>query len=157
MPGLNVKEFLINSLRTQHVRLVNDLKALPEEIRDKSSGGCARSPLYMITECAQLNEWIAELLEKGEAKRLTPAEEEALYGSVDTTEKALAMLEKSVIRLAAVYEALDDNTLGDITDKPFGRPVQKFAPASLPISHMMYHDGQLNFIQSLQGDDKIHW
>jgi hypothetical protein len=44
-----------------------------------------------------------------------------------------------------------------MTDKPFGRPVQKFGPASLPINHMMYHDGQFNFLQTLYGDDKIHW
>ena len=157
MPALNVKEYLINSLRMQHGRLVKDLMALPKELHDKSFAGCAKSPLYMIVECAWVNGWIQEVLEGGPATRLTDEEEAALFGAVDTTEKALGMLEESVTKLSAVYESLDENTLGDMTDKPFGRPVPLFQPASLPINHMMYHDGQLNYIQQLHGDDKIHW
>lgn len=157
MAGLNVKEYLVNSLRMQHGRLVKDLNTLPEEARAKSYAGCAKSPLTMIAECAWVNGWIVEVIEGGPAKRLTDEEEAALFGSVDTTEKALAMLEESVAKLSAAYEALDENTLGDLTDKPFGRPVPLFQVASLPIGHLMYHDGQINYIQTLHGDDKIHW
>jgi len=28
---------------------------------------------------------------------------------------------------------------------------------SLPAGHMMYHDGQINYIQLLLGDTKFHW
>jgi hypothetical protein len=157
MPALNVKEYLVSSLRMQHTRLVNDLKALPNETHLRSYAGCARTPLYMIAECAWVNDWMATFLETGKSDRLPREEQDALFGSVDTAEKALAMLDNSVNRLAAAYEALDENTLGDITDQPLGRPTPKFAPASLPIGHMMYHDGQLNYIQTLLGDDKIHW
>jgi hypothetical protein len=157
MPAFDAKAYLVAALRVQHVRLVNDLKALPEEVRSQSHGGCARTPLNFIAECASLNNFIAEILERGDAKRLTDEEETALFASVDTTDKAVTMLDQSVSRLQAAYESLDENTLGDMTDKPFGRPMQKFGPASLPINHMMYHDGQLNYIQTLLGDDKIHW
>ena len=157
MAELDVKAYLIASLKQQHGRLVKDLQALPPETHLKSFAGCARTPLYMVAECAWVNGWIAELLEGGPAKRMTDEEEEAFYGSVDTAEKALAMLDASVAKLKAAYDSLDAETLGDITDKPFGRPVPLFQPAFLPISHLMYHDGQLNYIQSLYGDDKIHW
>jgi len=157
MPALNTKDYLISALNVQHTRLVNDFKALPDEAKAKSHGGCARTPLSFLVECAALNMFIADILEKGDGKRLTDEEEAALYKRMDTAEKALAMLDDSVAKLRAAYDALDENTLGDITDKPFGRPMQKFGPACLPINHMMYHDGQLNFLQTLYGDDKIHW
>jgi hypothetical protein len=35
--------------------------------------------------------------------------------------------------------------------------MSKFALAHLASIHMMYHDGQLNYIQSLHGDGEIHW
>ena len=157
MTAFNAKEYLISALDVQYTRLVNDFKALPGEAQSKSHGGCARTPLNFLAECASLNTFIAGILTTGDGKRLTDEEEAALYAAVNTSEKALAMLEESVTKLKAAYQALDENTLGDMTDKPFGRPMQKYGPASLPISHMMYHDGQLNFLQTLHGDDKIHW
>jgi len=157
MPALDIKQYLLSSLQMQHGRLVKDLNAIPAELHGQAPGGCVRTPINIITECAWVNGWISELLEGGPAKRLTDEEEAELYASIDTTAKALTMLDNSVNRLTAAYEALDPDTLGDITDRPFGRPVPKFQPAFLPVSHMMYHDGQLNLIQSLNGDDKIHW
>ena len=29
--------------------------------------------------------------------------------------------------------------------------------AQIMVSHIWYHDGQLNYIQSLLGDEKVHW
>ena len=157
MAALDLKAYLISSLRMQYSRLLKDLQALPEETHSRSHAGCARTPLYMVAECAWVNNWIAGFLQTGNSDRLSQEEQDARFNSVDTTEKAISLLEESVATLTAAYEALDPDTLGDISDKPFGRPMPKFAPASLPVNHLMYHDGQLNYIQTLLGDDKVHW
>ena len=157
MPALNVKEYLAASLRIQHKRFVNDLKAIPEDQHNVSSAGCARTPRYMAAECGYVNGWIADFLQTGKSVRLSQEDEDALYASLDTTEKALAYLEENTDKLAAVYESLDENTLGDISDTLFRRPTSKFSAAMLPILHLSYHDGQYNYIQALHGDDKIHW
>ena len=57
----------------------------------------------------------------------------------------------------AAFETLDENTLGETSDIPFGRPMSRMAIAELPAIHMMYHDGQLNYVQTLNGDKDIHW
>ncbi len=38
--------------------------------------------------------------------------------------------------------------------KVVSRPAKRIA--ELPVSHVMYHDGQLNYIQTLHGDDQMH-
>ena len=99
MAGLDVKAYLIASLKQQHGRYVKDLNAIPVEAHGKSFAGCAKSALYMTAECAWVNGWIAELLEGGPAERMAEDAEEAFYASVDTTEKALKLLDESVVRL----------------------------------------------------------
>ena len=111
MPALNAIEYLKTSLRMQHGRVAKDLKALPEETHRQSLAGCAKSPLWMVAECAWVNGWITDVLQGGPADRLTDEEEAALFGSVDTAEQALAMLDESVTKLLAAYDALDEGTL----------------------------------------------
>lgn len=137
--------------------LANDLNALPKEKQNARPDGCARAPLHIVAECAAVNNMIARLL-KGEAfQRPSPEEREAFLKSFDTAEKAVSFLEQETQTLLAAFETLDESTLGEETDSPLGRPMTRFAIAELPAVHMMYHDGQLNYIQTLYGDDKMHW
>jgi hypothetical protein len=36
-------------------------------------------------------------------------------------------------------------------------PTPLFTLAHIAVSHLWYHDGQLNYIQALLGDEKVHW
>lgn len=157
MSSLQPKEHLRGfALRVKQL-LVNDLTAISAEKRNECLGGCARSALNMVAECAALNGAIAHYLQTGEMKRLPPDEREAFLNSFDTLEKTLAFLDERTDKLLEAYAALDESTLGEMSDQPFGRPMSRFAVAELPAMHMMYHDGQLNYIQTLHGDSEIHW
>ena len=144
------------ALRVQRL-MVNDLKAIPEDKQSECPGGCARTPLSLVVECAYLNGMIADYLQTGEMNRMPPDQREAHFASFDTQEKALAYLEQETQRYIAVVETLDESTLGEVSDQPLGRPMSRFAVAELPSIHMMYHDGQLNYIQTLYGDSEMHW
>ncbi|MEZ5162652.1 MAG: hypothetical protein R2688_02665 [Fimbriimonadaceae bacterium] len=47
-----------------------------------------------------------------------------------------------------------DELLNKPITAPFGMEMPVFAIAQIAVSHVWYHDGQLNYIQSLLGDDK---
>lgn len=158
MPALNVKEHLIQSTRSAQAMMTNDLKAIPQEQHRVSPGGCARDALNLVAECAMVNGFVAHFLQTGSFERPSAEDRQAHLASFDTAEKALNYLEQETSRLVAAIEAVDENTLGDLIEStPLGRPMTRFGIAQLPSVHMMYHDGQLNYIQTLLGDDRMHW
>ena len=136
--------------------LTNDLKAIAADQTNTCPGGCARTALNIVAECASVNGMIATVLSGGEFQRPSPEAREAHLNSFDTPEKALAYLDEQTGRLQAAIETLDVDTLGDEMS-PLGRPMTRFGVAALPSWHMMYHDGQLNYIQCLHGDAEMHW
>jgi hypothetical protein len=157
MPALQPKEHLRAVTERAHRLLVNDLKAIAEDRNNTCPGGCARPALHIVAECAAVNGFVAGFLETGRAERPSREERDAHLRSFDTAEKALAYLDRETQNLLRVLDGLDENTLGDVSEAPLGRPMTRFAVAELPSSHMMYHDGQLNYLQTLYGDDQNHW
>lgn len=158
MPALNPQEHLLAMVSHVAGRLANDLKAIPDEQANACPGGCARSAVNIVAECATLNGLVARFLRTGEApQRPTPEQRAAHLASFDTKEKALAYLEQETNALREALQAVEENTLGEVTEAMFGRPMTRYAVAELTYTHMMYHDGQLNYIHTLHGDDKVHW
>jgi hypothetical protein len=156
MPTLDLKAQLRDAtLRAQRL-LTNDLKAISADQVNACPGGCARTALNIVAECAAVNGMAATVLSGAEYKRPSPEEREAHLNSFDTVDKVIAYLDQETERLLAAIEATDADTFSDEMS-PFGRPMNRFGVASLPSWHMMYHDGQLNYIQSLHGDGEMHW
>jgi hypothetical protein len=156
MPALDPIAQLRESTERSHRLLTNDLKAIAADQTNTCPGGCARTALNIVAECAGINGMAATVLSGGEFQRPSPEAREAHLNSFDTPEKALAYLDHETERLLAVIETLDIDTLGDEMSS-FGRPMTRFGVAALPAGHMMYHDGQLNYIQCLHGDGEMHW
>jgi uncharacterized damage-inducible protein DinB len=138
-------------------RLANDLNALPDGAHGSCPGGCARTALNIVAECAALNGFFADMLAGKEVKRPSDAERDALLNSFKTAQEVNVFLDKETDRLIASIQNLDEARLGDVSDTPLGRPMTLFALAELPAGHMMYHDGQICQTQMLHGDQKIHW
>jgi hypothetical protein len=157
MDGTQLKEHLVGFTERMHGFLAKDLNAVTEEDSGACPGGCARPARQFVAECASLNGMIADLLAGGEMKRRSPEEQKAHLDSFDTREKAIAYLNEQTARLVAAIQGMDENKLGETTDVLFGRPSTWFSVAEFPAIHMMYHDGQLNYLHRLNGDDKIHW
>ena len=155
---MNLKAHLIGMAERMMGLLINDVKAIPADKHTACPGGCAKSPLYMIAECASVNTMAANYLKTGEPRpRSTPDERDALLKSYTDTEKTLAFLKESVAAYKEAVEAFDAARFGEHNDEFLGRPMTNFGIAELASVHMMYHDGQLNYIQMLLGDSDIHW
>jgi hypothetical protein len=138
--------------------MVNDLKAVPSDQQNVSPGGCARASLNIVAECAMINAFVADYLTTGEMpERPAPESRDQFLASFDTEEKTLAFFEEQTEKLFAAFRSLDVETLGETTNALFGRPMTRLAIAELPAMHMSYHDGQLNYVHSLCGDNQMHW
>ena len=136
--------------------LGKDIKAMSDEVLASCPGGKARCAFDLIYELAMVNRMMASLI-TGEAKdvaipsgwTLAPAD----YRSKD---KAQADLQGSIAELLAAYDNVPDEKLAEPITTPFGT-----MPASQLLNmlngHMMYHSGQLNYIQTIHGDDVFHW
>jgi len=113
-------------------------------------------PLSLVVECAEANGAFGKILLGETFERKSEEERKAFHATFETIEQALAFLDAETAKLIAIYEGLDESTLGEMTEM-MGMPMTKFAIAEMPSIHMMYHDGQLNYIQTLYGDEAIHW
>jgi hypothetical protein len=156
--SVDLKAHLEATTRNQYNRIVNDLKAIPADKQNVSPGGCSRAPLNIVAECGALNGFVAQYLSTGEMpERPSPDVREPFLASFDTEEKALAFIAEKTEALFTAFRTLDASTLGETTTALFGRPMTGLAIAELPAVHMSYHDGQLNYVHSLCGDQTTHW
>lgn len=153
--SIDPKTTLLDSVRRIGGMYANDLSFVPS---DKVAGcpmGSARSPLDFTAEVAGFNYYVASTLKGNSAK--TPEEREAFQKSIDSLEKARQALDSSVETLADAISSLDEEGLTREVSTPWGDTVSAYRLANMCVMHMMYHDGQINYIQTLYGDCENHW
>lgn len=135
-----------------------DLKHIPESEYASSKGGKAKSVQAIVAEVIGFNKMAAGILQ-GKGAGTMPSEEEsaAFAKAFNTTAACQSALEESCEELAKAIEATSDEDLTKTQLAPWGMEMTYVDWASIATTHILYHDGQLNFIQSLNGDDQIHW
>ncbi len=155
--GIDAKAHLIDRLQTTCKMYLGDLAHLPEDKLGASPMGKARSPQAFTAECAGFNHMMAGLLQ-GEPTAMPSEEERAAFTAGFSSMAACReQLEASVQHLIAAVEGLSNEQLAEATTAPWGSPMDKFSLAEICATHMNYHDGQINYIQALYGDDQDHW
>lgn len=72
------------------------------------------------------------------------------------TEKLVAAIEDSAAKLTEAFKGVGEEGALKEIETPTGprTPLEMLSFASM---HMMYHDGQLNLLQSMHGDSEMHW
>ncbi len=158
MSTLSPKAQLHDTLESSNRWLADDFAAIPADKMVVSPGGAGRTPISIVAECADLNRIMATRLETGAfPERRSPEDREAFLDTFDTPEKALAFLDEETRHLLRVVDGLDDATFANTLMHPLGMETTVFGLAEFAALHMMYHDGQLNYIHSLYGDSAMHW
>jgi hypothetical protein len=77
---------------------------------------------------------------------------------IETPDKALAALEKNTAVLVSAIEALPNELLGDKLILPFGEGME-MTLAEVQFAaywNMVYHVGQIAYVQTLYGDKQMH-
>lgn len=133
-----------------------DIDALSHEKMSSSFGGSARVPYDFCYEVAVVNRRAAARLSGGDPgpwpfSGWAEAPEE--FRSPDAIKAELAASFEAV---AAALEPLTDADLAKtITVRDETTPISEFV--TMTLYHAGYHNGQLNYIQSLHGDLDVHW
>lgn len=154
--SIDPKSTLVDSLRRIGGMYVNDLGFIPSDKLGASPMGTARTPLEFSAEVAGFNRYVASVLQ-GQTVTRTPEERDAYVKSIDSFEKAKQAVDSSVELLADAVAGLDEEGMIREVTTPWEETVTAYRLASMCLMHMMYHDGQINYIQSLYGDSENHW
>lgn len=135
-------------------RYVEDLEAMSEEQLAHKQGK-SRSAYDFTYEVAVVNRAMARRI-AGEEPKLDWDGWVVAPPEMCNKQACIKELSESCDAVTAAVEARGkDGILTELTT-PRG-PSSPYEVASFLALHTMYHDAQLNYIQSLQGDDEMHW
>jgi len=144
----------IELMKGAMTRYLDDLAALTEE-QLAFRQGKSRSAYDFTYEVALVNRAMARRI-AGEEAALEFDGWVVAPPEMCAKEPCARELRESCEAVIAAVEARGrDGALAELTT-PRG-PSSPYEVASFLALHTMYHDAQLNYIQSLQGDDEMHW
>lgn len=148
----HIEERLVRGLELY----VKDLEAIDETDLLRSPGGNARKPIDFTYEVAFVNRRISSRV-----RGITPPEWtfdgwiEAPEGFLDK-QTIIKELKESTEEVISLWRALPAEDVEKEIETPTG-PTSALKLMSLCATHLVYHDAQLNYLQSLLGDDEMHW
>lgn len=136
---------------------MNDLKALTEEQLGTSPGGKARSAFEFTHEVAWVNNNVATMMEGTPVTDWpNPENWEGAPKEVCTKDSCMESFCNSVDRIINHVESATDEKF--MTPFTVGEEEKSMEEMCRFVTvHMFYHCGQLNYLQAIHGDEKIHW
>ena len=155
--GIDVRTYLGQWLMGLTHMYSADIAAIPDDKWTATFGGCTKSASDLSADAISLLLWTSEAL-KG---NVLPGYENDMIGLVKsecaTKEGATAKLHELSGAFVANLNAASDEALLSSLTAPWGMESTLYGIAQITASHLWYHDGQLNYIQCLLGDDQVHW
>lgn len=156
MSEINLATFLAARIRSAGRKIEKAVGKMPADRQSwqpSVEGNNGRDALDQIIECGLLNGVIAASLQSGEAPNPDWDAYTAKKATLNTTEKVLAAFKEGTENLAASVEACPEARLAEkFTDPFFNREVNWAEFVDVLYWNMCYHDGQINYIQTLYGD-----
>lgn len=141
----------------QHRQLLHDLNCIPEDQRNWSPGGAGTTALQILVGCAEIYDVAAAVLHGQHVEM--PGEAPPAQRSWEPldTEEVLAQVDEGFARYCAALDGLSEADLAQTRTMPWGAEMPIAQIIWLPTMHAIYHDGQINYIQLLLGDNEYHW
>ena len=151
-----LKQHLTDKLEWAKKTYAGDLRAMDEEQLTKSSGGTSRSAADFTYEIVTINKRISKRLrgeDPGEIKFDGWVKAPETFQSKDTIVKEL---EESITDIIEAFAKVPEEEMFRKIETPNGE-TSPMDLAGFAAMHMTYHDAQLNYIQAMNGDEKVHW
>jgi uncharacterized damage-inducible protein DinB len=145
----------VKSLKSALTYFRADLEALPDEAMDRALGGKARTVADLVHEVNMVNDHVV-LAMKGEP---TPDWPDGWVRAPEHLRSKAALLEafdQSSRNALEVAESFSPEELTASMQTENGETT-RLNRIQFMAAHTWYHSGQLNFIQTLLGDDAMHW
>jgi hypothetical protein len=158
----SVKELAVKLNREASASMARTANAMPPEKVTWQPLEMGRTTLDQIQECGAINHFGAKVLQTREAPPFDEAARERfarLKADHDTLEKALKLLDNGTEALVAAIEAFPEEDLDAMITLPFGPEGMTMSFAELMLMsywNVVYHQGQINYIQTLYGDKEMH-
>ena len=152
---MSQKAEVIKGLQSALGTLRKDLVALPEDAVSKTFGGSSRSAADMVHEINLVNEHVTKtilgqpLFDWPEGWIKAPAELASKDALLSAFDKASAFVLESLENLAE-----EDLAKAVTTERGETNGYERVRFMTV---HVWYHSGQVNYIQTLLGDDAWHW
>ncbi len=156
MAELDLAAHLRATTAQAYNNLVNDLNALDEEKASGVTNEALRPAIKVVAECGSVNGMLADLVMTGTATRPSPEERTSYDAGITTRAEALAALDAGTQKLYAAIDGVAPDRWGETVQTPLG-PMTVLGAAGFAAQHMMYHDGQINYVHLLHGDTEMHW
>lgn len=153
---MEIRESTVKSLQSSFYILQNDLESLPEEAFTKSFGDKVRTVADIVYEINMVNDHIGMVIRGEEPFQWPEGDWIKAAPGFDTKETVLAAFKASAEKMIETAQSFseEDLTTPFTTDEGETTRFERLRFVSL---HNWYHSGQMNYIQTLFGDDKMNW
>ncbi|MEQ1821278.1 MAG: DinB family protein [Fimbriimonadaceae bacterium] len=135
-----------------------DLKAMTDEQFVCAQPGKARSASALTADALSMAIYATNLLTDPSTEFQMEADMNRLVGEMTTIEEAVRVVSETGAALSQAIGSASDEKLAEIMTPPWGGPsMPMFLFVNIAANHLWYHDGQINFIQAMNGDEAVHW
>lgn len=152
----NPTEELIGRIEMIGNLYATDLSAMTDEMLASSVAGKARTGFDLTYEVIGVNNLIPDKARKVQREGTTNDGWVRAPESFCSKEAAIAAFKQSVADVVETLRAASPEFMEEIVESPLG-PLPVARLAGIVPMHILYHSGQLNYIQTLHGDDEMHW
>ncbi len=158
---MRLQDYIIESTRSAANAFFKAAKAIPADKFEWSPLDNGRSALDLCRECAKCPDWALSIIsgepmpEWNEESQAAMKAEQADWTTAERCEQECnSRLEK----LFAYYQEMPDERLSEKKWLPYdgGRDFAMPEMMEYPHWNFNYHEGQLNYIQTLYGDKDMH-
>lgn len=156
MEGIDARGYLMGWLHGVTDMFLKDIKAMPEPTLTKKFGGCARPANELVADTLGMLYWTTAAL-KGEKYELNEDSAAHLAPTLTTHTAIVEAMTKATSDFKNAFDQASDETLNKLVTPPWQMDAPLYILCQIAVSHIWYHDGQLNYIQALEGDEKVHW
>ena len=129
--------------------------AIPDASWGASQGGVSGSAASATADTVGMLNWTTSAI-KGHVAAGSYVSDE-LKTECATKGGAAAAMASAVASFSAALAEASDETLNSSVMAPWQMETPLFMLAQIAVSHVWYHDGQLNYIQAILGDPAVHW
>lgn len=158
---MKMQEFIIYQTQGAMQMFYNSARSMPEDKLTWQPEETARTPLDLAQECAYFPLWMIPLLVDRKSPEYTPEDYQAmkdLRASWTTVDACEAACRENSEKYFAAIRAIPDDELDTMVDLPFA-PGMKDSLAGVAMFHywnLVYHLGQINYVQRMYGDVEMH-
>lgn len=145
----------IKSLKGALEIFAKDLESTPDRAFHESLGGKARTVSDIAHEVCLVNDHVCRTM-TGEPLFDWPEGWVKAPAELTTKEAAIAAFALCQSKTLATVEGWSDEDLAIKVQSEFGERDRAESCRFMAL-HLWYHSGQINFIQTLLGDDHWHW